>query len=130
VSVDPQVVRDWVALAHEESGSPDYDRLFAAYEAVSEMIQDRPDDAWQFIREALKLDCSTAVVEVLSAGPLEDLLVYHGQRMIAEIEVEARRDPNFANLLGGVWKNQIADEVWVRVQRVWDRRGWDGIPAA
>jgi Family of unknown function (DUF6869) len=130
VSVDPQVVRDWVALAHEEEGSAEYDRHFAAYDVVSDMVHERPDDAWNFILEALKLDASVAVVEVLSAGPLEDLLGYHGDRVIAHVEREARNNPAFAKLLGGVWRGQMTPEIWARVQSVWDRRGWDGIPAA
>jgi hypothetical protein len=64
----------------------------------------------------------------LSAGEIENLLSRNGPEMIQLIEAEARRDPSFAKLLGGVWKNRMTDEVWSRLQAVWDRRGWDGIP--
>jgi hypothetical protein len=44
--------------------------------------------------------------------------------MIPLVETEARSDPRFAKLPGGVWKNRMADEVWSRLQAVWDlRRG-------
>ena len=65
--------------------------------------------------------------ENLSAGPLEDLLVYHGHEVIDRVESEARSNPKFASLLGGVWKNAMADDIWRRIQGVWDRRDWDGI---
>ena len=38
-----------------------------------------------------------------------------------------RKDPAFAEVLGGVWKNSMSDAIWDRLQAVWDRRGWDGI---
>jgi len=59
---------------------------------------------------------------------IEDLLSMHGDKFIDRIEAEARTDPSFAKLLGGVWKSQMSDQLWERVQAVWDRRGWDGIP--
>jgi hypothetical protein len=67
-------------------------------------------------------------MQYLSAGAVEDLLSRNGTEMIPLVEAEARRDPSLAKLLGGVWKNRMTDEVWSRLQAVWDRRGWDGIP--
>ena len=74
------------------------------------------------------MDQSTETMQNLSAGEVEDLLGRHGSEMISLVEAEAQRDPSFAKLLGGVWKNNMTDEVWSRLQAVWDRRGWDGIP--
>jgi len=127
---DPTVVRDWIALQHAEEGSPEYERLLDAHESVSDLVEEKPDLGWLFILEVLKIDSSTAVRETLSAGPLEDLLTQHAVQMIERVENEARSNPQFASLLGGVWKNAMSDDIWERVQKVWDRRGWDGIPAA
>jgi hypothetical protein len=74
------------------------------------------------------MDQSTETMQALSAGEIEDLLRRNGTEMIPLVEAEARRDPSFAKLLGGAWKNRMTDEVWSRLQAVWDRRGWDGIP--
>jgi hypothetical protein len=74
------------------------------------------------------MDQSIETIQSLSAGEIEDLLAMNGTEMIALVETEARHDPSFAKLLGGVWKNRMKDEVWSRLQAVWDRRGWDGIP--
>ena len=41
--------------------------------------------------------------------------------MIGNVEREAKRDPSFAKMLGGVWKYQMTEEVWARLQAVWDR---------
>jgi hypothetical protein len=56
---------------------------------------------------------------------LEDLLAIHGDKFIDRIEAEAQVDPSSAKLLVGVWKRQMSDEFWGRVQAAWDRRGWD-----
>jgi hypothetical protein len=130
VLADSQVVRDWVALQYTKEGSPDYDRLFQAANAVWDLTFENPDAAWAFILEVLKVDGSSTVKETLSAGPLEDLLSEHGPTMIERVELEARTNREFASLLGGVWKGGMSDDIWQRVQAVWDRRGWDGIPAA
>lgn len=62
-----------------------------------------------------KADPSHHVFQNLAAGPLEELLSRHGAELIEEIEVEARRSPEFNLLLGGVWKNSMSEEVWRRV---------------
>ena len=94
------------------------------------MTHESPDEAWDFILSTLTQDSSPKILRMLSAGPLEDLLAYHGHLIIDRAEAEARRNPLFAKLLGGVWQNIMPDDIWTRVQAVWDRRGWDGIPEA
>jgi hypothetical protein len=88
----------------------------------------QPEILWTMILATHSRDQSIRPKQVLSAGPLENLLALHGEEFIDRVESEAHRDPSFARLLGGVWKNRMSDEVWRRVQAVWDRRGWDGIP--
>jgi hypothetical protein len=74
------------------------------------------------------MDHSTETMQSLSAGEIEDLLSRNGKEIISLVEDEARRNPTVAKLLGGLWKHRMTDEVWSRLQAVWDRRGWDGIP--
>jgi len=73
-------------------------------------------------------DQSIAIQQVLSAGPIENLLSKFGEQYIERVEHKARKDPAFAKVLGGVWQSDMPDEIWTRLQAVWDRRGWDGIP--
>jgi len=72
-------------------------------------------------------DQSPRIQEVLSAGPLEDLLGRYSPEFIDRVEEQARMDPSFAHLLGGVWKDTMSDDIWLRVQAVWKRTGWDGV---
>jgi hypothetical protein len=115
---------------HASEGSDEHERLFPVHEVVSDMTREEPDGAWSFVLAVLEQDNSVTVRETLSAGPLEDLLVYHGAAVIERVEQEAKANPRVASLLGGVWQNAMPEAIWKRVQAVWDRRGWDDVPAA
>jgi hypothetical protein len=128
-TADPNLVAGWIALANSDSGTPEHDRHFWAFDGVYRMRWDAAQ-TWSFILAVLAADQSNRVLEVLSAGPLEDYLVDHGPTVIDAVEREASINPSFASLLGGVWQNSMSAEVWQRVQAVRDRRGWDGNPAA
>jgi len=125
---DEDFARAWIAFGQAERHSPAYNALFWAFDRMYDLVEDLPNKAWQVILLIWSMDQSIKTVQSLSAGPIEDLLSKHGDEMIALVEAEAKRDPSFAKLLGGVWKNRMTDEVWDRVQKVWDRCGWDGIP--
>ena len=74
------------------------------------------DDCWAAILEVLAREPPDKVIEVLAAGPLENLIHEHGIAFIERIETEARRNPEFRNLLGGVWESSTP-EIWARVQK-------------
>jgi len=122
------MVTDWLALQRVPESSTEHDKLFWAFGRLCDLCCDAPDEAWDVILCMLAQDHSPVILENLSAGPLEDLLAKHGPTIIDRVEAQARRDPWFARLLGGVWQNAMSPEVWTRVQAVWDRKGWDGIP--
>jgi hypothetical protein len=113
-------------IAHRLARTPD--ARDDTFDTVWRLCLDEPEQAFQFVLEVLRRDHSNKIQGALSAGPLEDILAKHGERMIDRVEAEAQSNPLFAKLLGGVWQNEMSDEVWRRVQAVWDRRGWDGIP--
>jgi len=94
-------------------------------------VRDNPERAWECILLAARDPrFSDHHIGVMAAGALEDLLSHHGMAFIDRIEEECRTNRRFAWMLGGVWRFQMSDEVWSRVQVVWDRRDWDGVPAA
>jgi hypothetical protein len=76
-----------------------------------------PLDCWQAILRILEKDPSEHVICILAAGPLEDLIEHCGQLFINEIEIQARRDPKFKHLLGGVWKSSTP-EIWQRIENI------------
>jgi uncharacterized protein (DUF736 family) len=124
---EEDLARAYVAAQQTESQSEQSHVLFWAHERTNYLTRYLPHKAWRVILLIWSMDQSIKTIQRLSAGEIEDLLVRNGIEMIPLVETEARRDPSFANLLGGVWKNRMADEVWSRLQAVRDRRGWDGI---
>lgn len=116
----------WVRYWREPEGSEVRESLSWATEREWELVREDPDAAWFLVLEVLRRDKSIEVAEVLSAGPLEDLLAKHGPYVIGRVEQQAKSSPEFASLLGGVWKNAMSDDIWSRVRAVRDRRGWDG----
>ena len=91
-------------------------------------VHDYPELAWEAILEAVSQPRMEPHLGTLAAGPLEDLLSIHGDRIIERVEREARANPKFAWLLGGVWQHKMSESIWARIQAVWDRKGWDGVP--
>ena len=73
---------------------------------------------WQFILATYEREMSRKVFAILAAGPLEDLLADFGPKYIDQVEALARKSPKFKDLLGGVWRNSITNDVWDRVERV------------
>jgi len=118
----------WVKHAYEiEAGN--YEGEYSwAWDKEFDIKYENPSLHWQLILAVHSLDQSAPVAQVLAAGPLEDILANHGSEFIELIEAKAKEDPSFAFLLGGVWRSSMSEEIWGRVQAVWDRRGWDGIP--
>ncbi|MBW8369581.1 MAG: hypothetical protein K0M66_01165 [Thiobacillus sp.] len=85
------------------------------------LVRDDPETCWQTILailEKIEADPSIKQFQVLAAGPLEDLLTEHGPNIIAKVELQARRDPKFNFLLGGVWQNAMNNDIWSRVQAI------------
>jgi hypothetical protein len=114
---DDTKLRDaWIAVHQAANGTPEHEVLFWAWERVNDLCSKEPEEAFAFILVALAHDRSDRIVANLAAGPLEDLLARQPHRVIERVEAEARSNPQFAHLLGGVWQNAIPDDVWQRVQ--------------
>jgi Family of unknown function (DUF6869) len=91
---------------------------FWAFERLSDLVRDDPEDAWKVIEMIRRLDGADRVLANLGAGPLENLLVAHGDEFIDRIECLAKSDEQFRKLLGIVWQNKMSDAIWMRVKAV------------
>src|SRR5436190_968134 len=100
----------WIELQRAPQGSDAHAGLFWAHLKLAELIQNNPNDAWLTILEIAMLDDGNFNIENLGAGPLEDLLVYHGPEAIAYFEAHAD-DPGIRTLVQHVWKNDMSDEI-------------------
>ena len=121
-----EVAKAWVKMWSYDLESSDREKYEWVEDFEYEATYENPDIGFQLVLEILKLDPDVETIEVLAAGPLENLLSQHGESMISKVEFEARNNDKFAYLLGGVWQQSMSDELWNRVQKVWNRSGWDG----
>lgn len=109
-----------------ELENPARDRYDWVDDFEYQAVYENPDLAIDLVLEVLKYAPSNSTKEVLAAGPLEQVLANHGTDIIERVESLAKSNPDFASLLGGVWQNSMSTEIWLRVQSVWNRSGWDG----
>lgn len=72
---------------------------------------------WRFVLKVVARRPSEWTLEMLAAGPLEDLIAMCGEDFIERIEVEARRNPVFRETLHGVWQSTTSESLWARVER-------------
>ena len=89
-----------------------------AFSKLVDLVLDEPEEAWEIVLEILRNGHHPRVLEALAAGPLEDLLSKHGPTFIERFEEQAKQDPQFKDLLGGVWKHTMRDDIWERLQKV------------
>ena len=118
----------WIKNWDLDSKDPEQKKFAWATDKAWEACFYNPELAWLLVEEISRRELDNKVASIFAAGPLEDLLSKHGELMIERFETKAKAEPKFANILGGVWQNDMTEEIWQRVQAVWDRRGWDGVP--
>lgn len=114
-----KIVEGYVKFEHSTTKTED--EFFWAWDTLNDYIFDKPETAWTIIIKIIAADSSEKMLTDLSSGPLEYFLVHHGKTYIERVEEEAKKNSNFAKLLGGVWKNVIDDEIWKRIQKVCDK---------
>jgi hypothetical protein len=83
-----------------------------------------PEAAWQAVLRIMQHKLSDEQISLLAAGPIEDLLAWHGAQFIDRIEAEAQRSPAFAHVLGGVWRSNMPAEIWRRVESARGGKVW------
>ena len=109
-----QLVDDYLAHASECFRDGDRDRYFAAWEQVYSMVHEQPDEAWTLILELIDRASDELTLAYIAAGPLEDLINWHGPASIDRIEARALADPKFRRALRGVWPREGPDNEVVR----------------
>ena len=81
--------------------------------AVQRLPDNRPEELWELIVKIVELGPGPDVTDILSAGPLEDLITFHGEQMLPRVEALANESRLFRELLQGVWLND-SDGPFVR----------------
>src|SRR4051794_19222057 len=112
----------WIRHYRAPEGSAErFETSWAATEQVGLLfLGKRSEELWQLTLKIHERDQSIVIQRILSAGAVEGLIARFGERYIDRVEEKARKDPAFAKLLGGVWRNSMSDEIWARLQTAWD----------
>jgi hypothetical protein len=116
----------WMAEVRDFRKNRGTDGSGWATERMWELENEDPEEMWRTILVIHRLNSNqeAVIVQNLSAGPLEMLLTKHGSQFIERIEEEARKDPSFSTLLGGVDQNRMSEEIWSRVKAAGDISQW------
>jgi hypothetical protein len=115
------LARAWIALQYSREPRLDDDTNLWAHSRLWDLSRTDPEACLSVIIAVVKLDGSDHILSNLAAGPLEDLLGAHGNDVIDEIEHLAGQQPAIRKMMKGVWKNNIDDEIWRRLQLLVDR---------
>lgn len=98
-----KLARSWI-LAHKCGvDSLGYDRNFWAVEELINIAREDPDRLWESILQILDSDDSEEISKAVGAGPLEDLVVFHGSSFIDKIESQAAVSTRFRSTMKFVW---------------------------
>lgn len=112
------LAKEWIAYWKEKGRTdvlPDSD----IGTVIDELSRNNPGACWEVVLEilgAIEPKPENPLFQILASGILEDLLA-HQPALIEQVETEARRNPAFNFLLGGVWEGNMPAEVWARVQK-------------
>ena len=121
------LLRDWQRFYQRQQPTPAEHNCdlpeFWAVAMLDELAHNEPDTAWLLILELIRQPLSDDAFGCLAAGPLRNLIEYHGPALIERVEDEARANPAFRRLLRGVWESGTPD-VWARVERVRGAGWW------
>ena len=105
-------------LANEQPDSPIYDENFWANDCMDTIVAEMPELGFKLIVFALTYFKEPFEIGCLAAGPLENLVYFHGERMIDEIEREAKDNEQFRLLLSGIWgESDVNPQIWHRIQQ-------------
>ena len=103
----PSLLDDY--LAHYEAskrfgaGSRQAEAWEWAWDELERLVRNEPARALRVVIALIASAPDDATIAYVAAGPLENLLCYHGNEVIDEVERSASRDERFRRALSGVW---------------------------
>jgi len=107
----------WTALYKQTKSSDERDRLFWAFAELHELVRRDLTAAVKVMTEIASTD-DEVVLSNVGAGPLEDLLVFHGMDAINLLRENDEYMRKIKICMKYVWQNAMSDEVWNEVQKI------------
>jgi hypothetical protein len=103
--------QDTLADAYLRLAKERKDEDFWAYEEIDNLVREKPIEAQEIILKLIEKASDEKTLAFIAAGPLEDLLAFHGEKVIIWVEDQARKNNKFAKALAGVWQNNIKEAI-------------------
>lgn len=111
------LIRTWIEAHPGFTTTPAKGSEWAAGKLDDLVIND-PQTALAIIRGIAEKNQSREVAAILAAGPFENLLANHGPSVVDSVIEACRASESLRNLLGGVWRSSIANDVWEKLQKI------------
>ena len=115
---DTELVKAWVELQSMPQGSTEAEAHMWAAEKIYLLALRSPKECWQVVLDILSATNDEWVLTNLGAGPIESMLSFNPEETIAMIEREAPQNSKLRSTLSNVWRNNIPDDTWSKLQAI------------
>jgi len=106
----------WEASRRFGADSRQAEMWWWAWEEVTRLVHKEPEKSLEVIKALVSAAPNDDFLSYVAAGPLENLLCYHGDAFIGEVERAAAKDEKFRRALSGVWgENHMSPSVHLRL---------------
>ncbi|MEE9421907.1 MAG: hypothetical protein V3V50_01985 [Gammaproteobacteria bacterium] len=113
-----RLVSSWIFAQKRGVDRPGYETHSWAVDEVINFASDKPDLLWETILEILDLDSSEEIIKAVGAGPLEDLMVYHGSQFIQKVDSQAEKSNVFKTAMQNVWLDSDDTSVYSKFYEI------------
>jgi hypothetical protein len=112
------ISKSWISLQLAEKDSPEYDSEFWSFERLDQLIHNKPNEALRVIIEIAVTTDSEEILGYLGAGPIEDLMLYHGEQVIENLAAKAKAEPKIKVALQSVQIEKEDTKAWGRFYEI------------
>ncbi len=93
------IAKNWIEAQCFDVDEVGYKERSWAVDKCIEMAISDPDNLFEIVKAVFEANSSQKILESLGAGPLEDLMVYHGNLYISIIEDYINLNPEFKEVV-------------------------------
>ena len=108
----------WIEYHQLPDSEAEASSLVSAIEQLYDLVRNQPEAAWPIIQELWTVDQTDRMLAIIAAGPVEDILCWHGPDFIVRIEQLAKQHDVVRRMLGAVGRRDMAEDVWRRLKGV------------
>ena len=112
----PELATKWVeVMSRSDIEIARDEQWYDLYDYQHELTANDPMKALALVKAVLEIEDNPNLLGILSAGMLEDLIPYEDGPVVGAVVAEAARNPQFQDLLCGVWFDDLSPEVVARL---------------